>query len=185
MTDTDALLQDLDRMESRPCAGCGRSLCGHHHVASVILGFKDAPRCLPCFAEALGQDVDVLRARLLDYVDGKDCFRQGWIRASGKEGVADPLRPSCFGSGAAAPPVAPPTSSVPKADVEWDAGDMGCGDLVLELRFRFEAMKPGSILRVVARDPGAPADMPAWCGMTGHTLVHMSHPVYFIRRKEG
>lgn len=70
------------------------------------------------------------------------------------------------------------------ADVEWDAGGMGCGDLVLELRLRVEAMKPGQVLRLVASDPGARADIPAWCRMTGHTLVIERHPVYHIRRKE-
>jgi tRNA 2-thiouridine synthesizing protein A len=70
------------------------------------------------------------------------------------------------------------------ADAEWDAGDMGCGDLVLELRIRVHHLGAGQVLKLVARDPGAPADLPAWCRMTGHTLVAERHPVYFIRRKE-
>jgi tRNA 2-thiouridine synthesizing protein A len=69
-------------------------------------------------------------------------------------------------------------------DVEWDAGDRGCGELVLELRLRLDAMAPGRILKLIARDSGAPADIPAWCRMTGHTLVAEQHPVYRIRRKE-
>lgn len=70
------------------------------------------------------------------------------------------------------------------SDPEWDAGDMGCGDLVLELRGRVEALVPGRVLRLTARDPGAPADIPAWCRMTGHALVSAQHPIYLIRRKE-
>lgn len=70
------------------------------------------------------------------------------------------------------------------SDVEWDAGDLGCGDLILELRARVEALAPGRVLRLTARDPGAPADIPAWCRMTGHTLVSEQHPIYLIRRKE-
>lgn len=69
-------------------------------------------------------------------------------------------------------------------DVEWDAGDLGCGDLVLELRARIEPLAPGRILKLTARDPGAPADIPAWCRMTGHALVSEQHPIYLIRRKE-
>jgi tRNA 2-thiouridine synthesizing protein A len=69
-------------------------------------------------------------------------------------------------------------------DAEWDAGDLGCGDLVLELRLRVGALTPGQVFRLVARDAGAPADIPAWCRMTGHTLLSQQHPVYLIRRKE-
>jgi len=70
------------------------------------------------------------------------------------------------------------------ADVEWNAGDLGCGDLVLELMVRMKAMAPGQVLRLVALDPGAPADIPAWCRMTGHTLLVEQPPEYLIRRKE-
>jgi len=69
------------------------------------------------------------------------------------------------------------------ADVEWDAGDLGCGDLVLELMIRVTAMAPGQVLRLVALDPGARADIPAWCRMTGHTLVEEQPPLYLIRRR--
>jgi tRNA 2-thiouridine synthesizing protein A len=70
------------------------------------------------------------------------------------------------------------------ADDHWDAGDMGCGELVIDLRLRMRALAAGKVLRLVARDPGAREDLPAWCGMTGHALVHAAHPVYHIRRKE-
>lgn len=73
-------------------------------------------------------------------------------------------------------------SSAEGVSAEWDAGELGCGELVLELRARMAAMPPGHALRVIARDPGAPQDMPAWCRMTGHTLVSQQHPVYVIRR---
>jgi tRNA 2-thiouridine synthesizing protein A len=69
-------------------------------------------------------------------------------------------------------------------DAEWDAGDLGCGELVLTLRGRLQALAPGQVLRLIARDPGAPADIPAWCRLTGHLLVLARHPVYLIRRKE-
>lgn len=67
---------------------------------------------------------------------------------------------------------------------EWDAGDMGCGELVLELRSRLDTLKPGQIMKLIARDPGAPADVPAWCRMTGHPLIGGQPPVYLIQRKE-
>jgi tRNA 2-thiouridine synthesizing protein A len=67
---------------------------------------------------------------------------------------------------------------------EWNAGDLGCGELVLELRGRMQALAPNGVLRLVATDPGAPADIPAWCRMTGHVLIGEHPPVYLIRRKE-
>jgi tRNA 2-thiouridine synthesizing protein A len=57
-------------------------------------------------------------------------------------------------------------------DDAWDAGDMGCGDLVLRLRKRLRAM-PGKTLKVIATDRGAPADLPSFCRMTGDTLVYV------------
>lgn len=67
----------------------------------------------------------------------------------------------------------------------WDAGEMGCGQLVFELSRRVNQMNPGETLEVVAHDPGARVDLPAWCRMTGHTLVSSDHPVYVIQRKSG
>lgn len=69
-------------------------------------------------------------------------------------------------------------------DARWDAGEMGCGQLVFELRRRMRELKAGDKLEVIAQSPGAPVDLPAWCRMTGHTLVSADHPVYVIRRKE-
>ncbi len=70
------------------------------------------------------------------------------------------------------------------ADLEWDAGDTACGDLVLQLKMRLSAMRPGEILKLTARDPGAPADLPAWCRLTGHRLLRAEHPDYWLERKE-
>jgi tRNA 2-thiouridine synthesizing protein A len=69
-------------------------------------------------------------------------------------------------------------------DAVWDAGELACGELVLELRMRLDRMRPGRVLKLIALDRGAPADLPAWCRLTGHTLVSQAHPVYYIRRKE-
>jgi tRNA 2-thiouridine synthesizing protein A len=71
-----------------------------------------------------------------------------------------------------------------EANAEWDAGDMGCGDLVLELRVRLQSMKAGEIMKLCARDPGAPEDLPAWCRLTRHVLVRAEHPTYWIQRRK-
>ena len=72
----------------------------------------------------------------------------------------------------------------PRYDDVWDAGAMGCGELVLELRFRMQALPPGSVLKLTATDPGAPEDLPAWCRMTRHALIASEHPYYWIRKRE-
>jgi len=69
-------------------------------------------------------------------------------------------------------------------DIEWNAGDLACGDLVLELRRRVRA-EPGKVFRVIALDPGAPSDIPAWCTMTGNALLAIDADAraYIIRAK--
>lgn len=62
------------------------------------------------------------------------------------------------------------TTTPPDALAEWDAGELGCGELVLELRKRLRR-HPGGVLKVVALDPGAPIDLPAWCRLTRNELV--------------
>jgi len=69
------------------------------------------------------------------------------------------------------------------ADQEWDAGSMGCGELVLKLRLRLREVAAGEVLAVTATDPGAIEDLPAWCELTGHALVRAEHPRYWIRRR--
>lgn len=71
-----------------------------------------------------------------------------------------------------------------RVDAAWDAGDLGCGELVLQLATRLRDLPPGAVLRLTARDRGAPEDIPAWCRMTGHALLRAEHPDYLIRRKE-
>jgi tRNA 2-thiouridine synthesizing protein A len=70
------------------------------------------------------------------------------------------------------------------ADQVWDAGDLGCGELVIELRRRLKMIEPRQTLRLIAKDPGAPEDLPAWCRITGHLLKQADHPNYLIERKE-
>ncbi|MEA2589731.1 MAG: tRNA 2-thiouridine synthesizing protein [Actinomycetota bacterium] len=63
----------------------------------------------------------------------------------------------------------------------WDAGNLGCGELVLELRGRLAGLSPGSLFELIASDSGAVEDLPSWCRMTGHALVAARHPRYLIR----
>jgi len=65
----------------------------------------------------------------------------------------------------------------------WDAGEIGCGRLASELKARVDRLAPGECLEITIQDPGAKADLPAWCRLTGHTLLSAEHPVYVICRK--
>ena len=68
------------------------------------------------------------------------------------------------------------------AAAEWDAGDMGCGEVIILLRMRMQGLKAGEVLKLTVRDLGAPEDLPAWCRMTGRKLVRAAHPDYWIEQ---
>jgi len=69
-------------------------------------------------------------------------------------------------------------------DDAWDAGGLGCGELVILLRGRLLALPPGACLLLTATDPGAIHDIPAWCRLTGHGLLRAEPPRFLIRRKD-
>jgi tRNA 2-thiouridine synthesizing protein A len=64
-----------------------------------------------------------------------------------------------------------------------DVGDTLCGELALKLKIELGKLEPGQVLQVIARDPAAPQDLPAWCQLTGNRLLQVDHPNYFIQRK--
>ena len=64
-----------------------------------------------------------------------------------------------------------------------DVGDTLCGELALKLRVELKGMEPGQVVKVIARDPAAPQDLPAWCELTGHAMLRAEHPNYWIKRK--
>lgn len=74
------------------------------------------------------------------------------------------------------------------ADAFLDLEELGCGDLVIALMKAMRTIEGGQVIRVRAADPGAPADLPAWCNMTGHRLlagpVGEDEDEYLIRKKK-
>lgn len=190
------LLAHVERLRTSPCSDCGRAICGHEALFDVALGGQDTPRCLDCLARAMGRESRELRDQLAEHLRRRECYGLAWRLESRRETSPSDAHPDCLWPNVAceppspAPPVAavapiePARDAPPVALARWDAGDLGCGDLVLRLRLLLREMPPGSVLELVAQDPGAPADLPAWCGLTGHTLVAHRHPTYWIRRKE-
>ncbi|WP_346779239.1 sulfurtransferase TusA family protein [Burkholderia sp. Ac-20365] len=78
----------------------------------------------------------------------------------------------------------PASESDPTFDAQWDAGEMGCGELLLKLRKRLRDM-PGQIIRLVAHDRGAIEDIPSYCRITGHQLLHVDpkRGIFLIKAK--
>jgi tRNA 2-thiouridine synthesizing protein A len=52
-----------------------------------------------------------------------------------------------------------------------DGGDRACVRLLLELRERITDLPAGTLIHLIATDPAAPIDLPAWCHLTGHTYL--------------
>lgn len=65
----------------------------------------------------------------------------------------------------------------------WDAGDLGCGELLLQLKKKLALLAPGSEFKLIASDPGAIEDIPAWVNLTGNILISSNHPEYIIVAK--
>ena len=76
-----------------------------------------------------------------------------------------------------------PSCALP-VEAIWDAGELGCGELILALKLRMRQLQQGQVLCLTARDTGAPADIPAWCRLTGNLLLHTDPTanMYFIQR---
>lgn len=75
-------------------------------------------------------------------------------------------------------------SAPPEAHWVLDGGDQACGELILTLKRAVDRLGAGQILKLLCRDPGAPADLPAWCRLTGHRLVWADGQTFYIQRKE-
>lgn len=71
-----------------------------------------------------------------------------------------------------------------KFDLEWDAGELGCGEILIKLRSKMLELSSEQVLKLRALDNGAVEDIPAWCGMTKHLLLIAEHPFYYIKKKK-
>ena len=52
-----------------------------------------------------------------------------------------------------------------------DGGDRACGELLLVLAARVRQLEAGTVIWLIATDPAAAIDLPAWCHLTGHQFV--------------
>lgn len=65
----------------------------------------------------------------------------------------------------------------------WLAGESGCGSLIVGLKTQLGQIRSGELLQITALNAGARVDLPAWCRVTGHSLVSADHPNYVLRKK--
>jgi tRNA 2-thiouridine synthesizing protein A len=70
----------------------------------------------------------------------------------------------------------------PEQPPDFDGGETGCGELLLDLLLFMKTQPKNSPCVVRALDPGAPLEIPAWCRLTGHELLDASHPLYTIQK---
>ena len=68
---------------------------------------------------------------------------------------------------------------------EWNAGHMGCGEVIILLRNKFQPLQPGEVFKLTTYDLGAHEDLPAWCRLTRRRLLRADHPDYWIEQKGG
>ncbi len=59
-------------------------------------------------------------------------------------------------------------------DVELDCKGMYCPMPIVKLKKATKTMESGQVLRVVATDPGATRDIPAWAKKTGAEILENS-----------
>ena len=71
------------------------------------------------------------------------------------------------------------------APLVLDGGDRRCVQLLIELRRLTLTVPAGTVIHLIATDPAAPLDLPAWCHLTGHTylgpLPDAGRPTYALR----
>ncbi|MCW5745059.1 MAG: sulfurtransferase TusA family protein [Alphaproteobacteria bacterium] len=73
-------------------------------------------------------------------------------------------------------------------DRTYDASGLLCPLPVLRANRVLRELQAGQTLKVLATDPAAEADFPAYCRQTGHTLVATAREgatlVFLIRKKD-
>jgi tRNA 2-thiouridine synthesizing protein A len=69
--------------------------------------------------------------------------------------------------------------------LEWHAGDLGCGELVLGVRKRLRA-HPDQVLKLTAFDTAAAIDLQAFCNMTRDELlaIDANSKTFWLRGRE-
>lgn len=72
-------------------------------------------------------------------------------------------------------------------DKEVDARNLHCPLPILRCKKGLNGMEPGTVLKIMATDPGAVKDFEAFCGHTGHELLLLEQVeavfTFYIKKK--
>lgn len=189
----EQLEQKVTLFRDAACTQCARVVCGHQALFAVALGLE-RPHCIACLAREMAQPPDTLAGHLLAHFQRRSCYGELWRQQNVREGLPDVIQglPPCLGEHVHVAAEQAVTEAAQESrdgvavepQVTWDAGDLTCGELVFKLRQQMMNLPPRAVLCLIARDPGAIEDIPAWCRLTGHRLVADRHPEYWIERKD-
>ncbi|SDS30402.1 sulfurtransferase TusA family protein [Actinoplanes derwentensis] len=73
--------------------------------------------------------------------------------------------------------------------VVLDGGDRRCVLLLIELRKLTTTLPADTVIHLIATDPAAPIDLPAWCHLTGHGYLGpvqgQDRPTFAVRVTAG
>ena len=75
-------------------------------------------------------------------------------------------------------------TSPPPEPVVTDGGDRACVTLLLALRRRICDLPAGTVIHLIASNPAASINLPAWCRLTGHAYlssIRAATPTYVLR----
>ena len=75
-----------------------------------------------------------------------------------------------------------------KTDKNLKATGLACINLTPEIKKAMAGMQSQQVLEVFSNDPASREGIPAWCRLTGHTLLEMKEitpeeTVFYIRKK--
>jgi TusA-related sulfurtransferase len=135
-------------------------------AAQTLAGWFGGADALELEASAVDRVVDRLCVSYRLRVRREDGWRrieQRLFAAVGDGGRMETIDLLCSGFR----PLPEPAAGVRR----FDAGDLGCADGLAEaFRRQVQAIAPGEVLVVVARDPAAKEDLPALARLMGHAV---------------
>lgn len=75
-----------------------------------------------------------------------------------------------------------------KADKELLASGLACLNLTPDIKKAISPMQPNEILKVINDDPSSRVGIPAWCRLTGNTLLaaeelNENETLFYIKKK--